>query len=160
MKNNVKFSNFSNAAFTYIATIGFLGHIPFAPGTIGSLFALALFVLTSPSLYLHLAIIVIGALLGIHASTVAEEILKEKDSNKIIIDEFIGFYVSVFYLPKTTGFLVAAFLLFRFFDILKPLFISKLEKTLSNGLGVMADDILAGIYTNMILQVWLVIFKA
>ena len=98
-------------------------------------------------------------MLGIYASTVAEKILNEKDSKKIIIDEFIGFYVSVLYLPKTLGFVIAAFLLFRFFDILKPLFISKLEKTLSNGLGVMADDILAGIYTNIILQIWLVIFK-
>jgi phosphatidylglycerophosphatase A len=136
-----------------------LGYFPFAPGTIGSLFALVLFLLTDVPIYVHLSIIVIGALLGIHASTVAEKTLKEKDSKKIIIDEFIGFYVSVFYLPKTFGFVIAAFLLFRFFDILKPLFISKLEKTLSNGLGVMADDILAGIYTNMILQIWLIFFK-
>jgi phosphatidylglycerophosphatase A len=85
--------------------------------------------------------------------------LKEKDSKKIIIDEFIGFYVSVLYLPKTLGFAVAAFLLFRFFDILKPLFISKVEKTLSSGLGIMADDIMAGIYANIVLQIWLLVFK-
>jgi len=160
LKNNNRFRNLTHTTFTCIATIGFLGYFPFASGTVGTLFALALFLLTHPSLYAHFLIIVIGAILGIHASTVAEKILNEKDSKKIIIDEFIGFYVSVFYLPKTFGFVIAAFLLFRFFDILKPLFISKLEKTLSNGLGVMADDILAGIYTNMILQIWIVIFKA
>jgi phosphatidylglycerophosphatase A len=160
LKNSYKFRNSYHSALTLVATIGILGHFPFAPGTIGSLFALVIFFLTDLPVYAHLLIIVIGAVLGIHASTIAEKILKEKDSKKIIIDEFIGFYVSVFYLPKTFGFVIAAFLLFRFFDILKPLFISKLEKTLSNGLGVMADDILAGIYTNMILQIWLVISKA
>ena len=160
MKNYYKHGNSYNAALTLVATIGFLGYFPFAPGTIGSLFALVLFLLTDMPVYAHFLIIIIGALLGIHASTVAEKTLKEKDSKKIIIDEFIGFYVSVFYLPKTFGFVIAAFLLFRFFDILKPLFISKLERTLSSVSGVMADDILAGIYTNMILQIWLVIFKA
>jgi len=159
LKNYYKLKNLYRTALTFVATIGFLGYFPFAPGTIGSLFALVLFLFTDVPLYAHFLIIVIGALLGIHASTIAEKMLKEKDSKKIIIDEFIGFYVSVFYLPKTLGFVIAAFLLFRFFDILKPLFISKLEK-LSNGLGVMSDDILAGIYTNMILQIWLVIFKA
>jgi len=156
LKNNENSRNSSHIALSYIATIGFLGYIPYAPGTIGSLFALALFLITDLPLYAHFSVIIIGALLGIYASSAAEKILNEKDSKKIIIDEFIGFYVSVFYLPKTFGFAIAAFLLFRFFDILKPLFISKLEKTLSNGLGVMADDILAGIYTNIVLQIWLV----
>ena len=160
MKNYYKHGNSYNAALTSVATIGFLGYFPFAPGTIGTLFALVLYFLTDVPVYTHFLIIIIGALLGIHASTVAEKRLEEKDSKKIIIDEFIGFYVSVFYLPRTFGFVIAAFLLFRFFDILKPLFISKLERTLSSGSGVMADDILAGIYTNMILQIWLVIFKA
>jgi len=159
LKNSNSLKNSSHTALTCIATIGFLGYIPFASGTIGSLFALILFLVTDLPLYAHFSVIIIGALLGTHASSVAEKLLNEKDSKKIIIDEFIGFYVSVTYLPKTLGFAIAAFLLFRFFDILKPLFISKLEKTLSNGLGIMADDILAGIYTNMVLQIWLLVFK-
>ncbi len=157
MKNNKNSRNSGHIALTYVATIGFLGYSPYAPGTIGSLFALTVFLMTDLPIYAHLSVIIIGALLGIYASSAAEKILNEKDSKKIIIDEFIGFYVSVFYLPKTFGLAIAAFLLFRFFDILKPLFISKLEKTLSNGLGVMADDILAGIYTNIVLQAWLLI---
>ena len=160
MKNNKTIRSSANTVSTYIATIGFLGYIPFAPGTIGSLFALCLFLLADLSLYTHFSIIIIGALLGTYASTVAEKMLKEKDSKKIIIDEFIGFFVSVFYLPKSLEFALAAFLLFRFFDILKPLFIAKLEKTLSNGLGIMADDILAGIYTNIVLQIWLLVFRS
>ena len=160
MKNNDTIRTSTNSFLTSIATIGFLGYIPFAPGTFGSLFALGLFLLTNLPLYAHFALILAGTVVGIYASTVAEKILNEKDSKKIIIDEFIGFYVSALYLPKTWEFAVAAFLLFRFFDILKPLFIAKLEKTLSNGLGIMADDILAGIYTNIVLQSWVLIFKA
>ena len=159
MKNRNNPGNSIHAALTCIATIGFLGYSPIAPGTIGGLFALTLFLLTDIPIYLHFSIILIGTFLGIYASTIAEKRLNEKDSQKIVIDEFIGFYVSVLYLPKTLEFALAAFLLFRFFDILKPLFISKVEKTLSNGLGVMADDILAGIYTNIVLQMWLLVFK-
>jgi phosphatidylglycerophosphatase A len=160
LKNNETIRTSTDTFLTNIATIGFLGYTPFAPGTLGSLFALALFLLTAPSLHTHFAILLAGTIVGIRASTVAENILAEKDSKKIIIDEFIGFYVSVLFLPKTWKFAVAAFLLFRFFDILKPLFISKLEKALSGGLGIMADDILAGIYANIVVQIWLFIFKA
>ncbi len=158
MKNNGKISDSVNTVLTYIATLGFFGHIPFAPGTIGSLCALSLFLLTNFILTTHFTIIIIGGLIGIYASGVAEKKLKEKDSKKIIIDEFIGFYVAVLYIPKTLGLAISAFILFRFFDILKPLFISKLERTLSNGFGIMADDILAGIYANIVIQVWLIVF--
>lgn len=159
MKYSENIDRPADIALTHIATIGFLGHIPVAPGTAGSICALLLFLLTNLSLSAHFSVIIIGTLVGTYASAVAERRLKEKDSRKIIIDEFIGFYVSVFYLPKTYGLAISAFILFRFFDILKPLYISKLEKTLSNGFSVMADDILAGFYTNMILQIWLLFFQ-
>lgn len=159
MKNNAAAGKPFHTVLTSIATIGFLGYIPFASGTAGSLFALALFLLIDLTAYAHFFIIIIITLLGVYASSAAEKALQEKDSKKIIIDEFAGFYVSVFCLPKTLGFIIAAFILFRFFDILKPLFISKLERTLSGGLGVMADDILAGIYTNLVLQMCILVFK-
>ncbi len=157
-KNNIA-GNPINTVLTYTATIGFIGFIPFAPGTIGSLFAAASFFLIDLSVSAHFFIIIITTLLGVYASSVAERVLQEKDSGKIIIDEFAGFYVAVFYIPKTLGFIIAAFLLFRFFDILKPLFISKIEKTLNSGLGIMADDILAGIYTNLVLQIFMLSVK-
>ena len=147
------------SALTSVATLGFLGHIPFAPGTIGTLFALATFVVIEFSLVAHFSVIVIASLLGAYASSAAEEVLQEKDSGKIIIDEFVGFYISVFCIPKTAGFIIAAFLLFRFFDILKPLFIRKLETTLSGGIGVMSDDILAGLYANLALQAYIFSFR-
>jgi phosphatidylglycerophosphatase A len=158
LKNKDTVRHLAHIALTRVATLGFLGYSPFAPGTIGSLFALATFLCIDLSPYAHFSIIIIVALVGTYASSAAEKVLREKDSKKIIIDEFAGFYVSVFCIPKTVGFIIAAFLLFRFFDILKPLFIAKLETTLSGGIGVMADDILAGIYTNIVLQVFVLVF--
>lgn len=78
-----------------------------------------------------------------------------KDSSKIVIDEIAGMCVSVLFLPLNLTVLVAGLILFRFFDIVKPLFIRKTEK-LGGGLGVMADDVLAGIYANIILQILLI----
>lgn len=99
-----------------------------------------------------------GIIIGITASDAAEKVIGEADSGHIVIDEFMGFLVSVFYLPHTAGYLTAAFILFRVFDILKPFPIGKLEKDLSGGLGVMADDVLAGVCVNIILQIWIKIF--
>lgn len=156
MSNNVSSPNsLFQSLLKYTATLGFIGYMPFAPGTWGSLTGLISFILIGPSLQTQLLIIIIGALTGIYASSVAEKAFDEKDSRKIVIDELIGFYVSVFYLPQRPGYLVMAFLLFRFFDIIKPLPIKKLEKALHGGPGVMADDIMAGIYANIILQIWI-----
>lgn len=160
MKNKRKYSlSPSETASKHIATLWFVGYLPYAPGTFGSVAGLISFFLLKPSLHAHFLIIVLGAVIGIYTATVAEQVLKEKDSRKIVIDEFIGFYVAAFFIPKTAGFLIAAFILFRLFDILKPLAIRKLEKTLSKGTGIMADDILAGIYANILLQIWILIFR-
>ncbi|MBI5187462.1 MAG: phosphatidylglycerophosphatase A, partial [Nitrospirae bacterium] len=88
----------------------------------------------------------------------AERLLNDKDSRYIVIDEFIGFLISVFYLPQTYGYIIAAFFLFRFFDILKPFPIRKIGLILSGGKGIMADDIVAALYTNLILQIWKLIY--
>jgi phosphatidylglycerophosphatase A len=74
-----------------------------------------------------------------------------KDSNKIVIDEMAGMCVGLLFLPLNVKYIVTAFVLFRFFDIAKPLFIRRAER-LPRGWGVMADDLLAGIYTNLIMQ--------
>lgn len=145
------------ALLTHIATLGPIGHIPFGPGTFGSLTGLICLWFFPLSLRWHLLLIIMGSIIGSIAATAAEKQFRQKDSGKIIIDEFIGFSVAAFYIPHTPALLVAAFLLFRFFDIFKPLMIRKVENALSNGKGVMADDILAGIYSNAILQVWVLL---
>jgi phosphatidylglycerophosphatase A len=73
------------------------------------------------------------------------------DSSRVVIDEIAGMSVSLLLLPVTVPYLLAGFVLFRFFDIVKPFFIRKLE-ALPGGWGVMMDDVLAGLYTNAILQ--------
>jgi phosphatidylglycerophosphatase A len=75
-----------------------------------------------------------------------------KDSYRVVIDEVSGMAVGLLFVPVQLKYIATAFILFRFFDITKPLFIRKLEK-LPGGWGVMADDLLAGIYTNLIMHV-------
>ncbi|HLK29080.1 MAG TPA: phosphatidylglycerophosphatase A [Puia sp.] len=75
-----------------------------------------------------------------------------KDSSKVVIDEAAGMCVSLLFLPTKVKYVFAAFILFRFFDIAKPLYIRRLEK-LPRGWGVMADDLLSGIYSNLIMQI-------
>ena len=93
---------------------------------------------------------ILMTVIGVWSATVVE---KEwgKDSSKVVIDEFAGMSVSLLWLPIHFKYVIAAFILFRFFDIVKPLFIRKMED-LKGGWGVMMDDILAGIYTNIVLQ--------
>src|ERR1700690_3923406 len=137
-----------------IATLGFIGYMPVAPGTWGSLAAFFFIAVLNPQLTTELLLIAAGIVIGSIAAPAAESAIGEKESGDIIIDEFIGMMISVVYLPHTFGYLVAAFLLFRFFDILKPFPIQYVESSLRGGVGVMADDVLAGIMVNGILQIW------
>lgn len=79
------------------------------------------------------------------------EVLWGKDSQTVVIDEVLGMTISLLFLPINLFTVAVAFILFRFFDIAKPLFIRKAEK-LKGGWGVMLDDVIAGIYTNMLMQ--------
>ena len=142
----------------HIATLGFIGYIPFAPGTYGSLAAFAFYVFLKPNTFFHILMLCLLIPIGVISSHYAERSFDVKDSRHIIIDEFCGYLFSVILLPFSyTGALIA-FFLFRFFDILKPFPIKKIESTLSGGKGIMADDIMAAIYTNVILQIWRFIY--
>ena len=139
-----------------LATLGPVGHIPMAPGTLGTLACVPLvWALGAFSahwtfyLTLTLAVIVIGTI----ASSKAEEIIGGKDPGSVVIDEFAGYMVAMAFLPPTWGYMLAAFVLFRFLDIVKPPPIRSLER-LGGGPGIMADDILAGVITNAILHAW------
>ncbi len=146
-----------SAILKNIATLGFVGYLPVAPGTFGTAASLVFFLLVKPSFSFQLLLLALFVTIGFIASDRAEQILKEKDSSHIVIDEFAGYAMSVLALPPTFTFLLAAFLLFRVFDILKPPPIRWIEKVLPGGAGIMADDVIAGIYTNALLQVWKVL---
>ncbi len=136
-----------------IATLGFVGYIPIAPGTLGSLVAFFVFISLKPSIFIHLIILLFIIPIGVISSHYAERVFNERDSRNIVIDEFCGYLVSVTLLPLTLFYTVSAFFLFRFFDILKPFPIRKIE-SIGGGKAIVADDLVAAMYTNLILQIW------
>lgn len=133
--------------------------MPIAPGTWGSFAGLLFVAAFNFSLKTELLLIVAAIVIGSIASDTAESAIGEKDSGHIIIDEFVGMMISCAYLPHTFWYLMAAFLLFRFFDILKPFPVRYVEYSLKGGIGVMADDIVAGIMANGILQIWTIYLR-
>jgi phosphatidylglycerophosphatase A len=135
-----------------IATLFFIGYLPYAPGTFGTLAGMLFIWILKPSFIFQFTIVCAALVVGIITSGIAEQAFGEKDSRHIVIDEFAGYLCSVIFLPLTPAYMIAAFFLFRFFDILKPPPIRMLERV-GGGFGVMCDDVAAGIITNLILQV-------
>lgn len=128
------------------------GYIKYAPGTFGSLAGIALWVLFIPrDFYFQAAAVIFMFFASVLFSSLAEKIYGRKDDQRIVIDEIAGVWLSVAFVPKTFLFLSLGFVLFRIFDISKPLFIGKLQN-IKGGLGITADDMTAGLAANTILQ--------
>jgi len=144
-----------------IATFFYIGHMPIAPGTWASLATTLLVFFIPPywlaPVYLQLAIIAVVFLLGIPAATYAEKHYKKEDPGFCVIDEVAGQMVSLLLIPHSIWLYLASFLLFRVFDILKPFPIRLLEKA-PKGLGIMIDDIGAGLYALGLLHLLIYIF--
>lgn len=148
--------NIRSRIATGIATAGFAKHVPFAPGTFGSLLGLPIYYVMS---FFSLPVVFFG-LMGfiVFASWIAgeaEKALGDKDPGCIVIDEIVGMAVTFFALDFSWAAGIAGFVLFRFFDILKPFPIRYLEKRYSGGFGVVIDDVAAGIMSNLILRIGL-----
>lgn len=127
------------------------GLFPIAPGTVGSLVAIvALWFVPFSTIPLVLASLLFF-MIGVWASTVCEQDWGH-DPGKVVWDEVVGIMVTVILLPKHWIIYVAAFALFRLFDITKPFPINK-SQNLTRGWGVMVDDVIAGIFANIILQI-------
>jgi phosphatidylglycerophosphatase A len=141
-------------ALKQIATLGFIGYLPAAPGTWGTLAGILFLISFRMPLLVYFSFVILCIAVGIFASQTAEEMIGERDSGHIIIDEFTGCLISLLALPQTTAYFTSAFFLFRFFDILKPPPIRTVETLLKGGVGIMADDVLAGACTNLTLQAW------
>lgn len=144
----------------FIATFFGIGRIRIAPGTWTSLtitliaFAIPPHVLTFPLLALATGIIFF---LGIPAAAACEKHFQKEDPRQCVIDEVAGQLVCFWFLPHTIVFYGAAFLLFRFFDILKP-FPIKASEHIPHGIGIMLDDVLAGLYGLGVLQLIRLLF--
>ncbi len=107
--------------------------------------------------WLLLLITLVITLLGIYVGNQVEPDWG-KDSYRVVIDEVAGMLVSLLFVPQRTELLIAGLVLFRFFDMVKPLYIRKMED-LPGGTGVMMDDVLAGVYSNILLQIAVLVFK-
>ena len=148
-----------------IATCG-VGYLPLMPGTFGSALAVAFFLLltrlTSGGVLLALVLIAIFAFTfaGIWAATRTEELSGGKDPSKVVVDEVAGQLIAALPLAIFSGWSVKAvivsFILFRFFDIVKPYPASRFE-ALRGGLGIMCDDLVAGVYAAMIVAILLTV---
>ncbi|HEY2580540.1 MAG TPA: phosphatidylglycerophosphatase A [Mucilaginibacter sp.] len=111
-----------------------------------------------PPLLLSVLITIVITLAGVWSAGIVEQVWG-KDPGRVVIDEVAGMCISLLFLPVHVKYLLCAFILFRFFDILKPLYIRKAE-SLPGGWGIMMDDVLAGIYTNILVcaVVWFNLF--
>lgn len=139
--------------FIKVAATGFgSGLIPFTPGTAGTIVGIPLYLIFSHfSWLLYLIAVLALSFLAIYVSQEAEKIFNEKDPSCIVIDEIVGFQFTMFLITPTVLHIFLGFLLFRFFDITKFFPASLCERKLPGGYGVVGDDIIAGIYANILL---------
>ena len=128
------------------------GLSPIAPGTIGTLVSLLLFLFVQDTTWPLLVICVAGFIAGIWLCERTSEKLGVHDHGGIVWDEFIGMWITLLWVPLSLSTLAIAFVLFRLFDILKPWPIGYLDKRVRGGLGIMIDDVIAGIFANVCLQ--------
>lgn len=140
-----------------IVTFFGAGRSPKAPGTVGTLAALPLVIfLTQAGPLIYMGIVVLLAIVGMWASEQYEQLKGGHDHQEIVIDEVVGILITMTWIPLTWQSVLAGFILFRVLDIFKPFPIGTLDKKVPGGMGVMADDMAAGIIANIILQVILV----
>ena len=137
----------------FLATCGYLGYVPVAPGTVGSAAGLALFLLvrSTGSAGVEIAVIVVLFAIGVWSGTVAERHFGRVDPGPVVIDEVVGMLITLALLPVSATGAVAGFLLFRVLDVVKPWPSRQLE-ALPGGWGVMADDGMAAIYGNLAMR--------
>ena len=142
-----------NRFFLLIATGFGVGYSPVAPGTLGTLVAIPVYYFLSdiPSPLYEITLISFF-FLSVWISENAETFFGKKDDPRIVIDEVMGFLITMLWLPKTILFIILGFFLFRFFDILKPFPIRQWERRLKGGIGVVLDDVMAAMYANIILH--------
>lgn len=136
-----------------IATFFGIGLLPKAPGTWATLAALPLafaFLHLSPLTYMVLTVLLL--FVGIFACDLTEKLRGSHDGQDLVIDEVVGLLITMTWLPITWQSFVLGFIFFRALDILKPFPINLIDKRIKGGLGVMLDDVAAGIIANVILQ--------
>lgn len=133
-----------------ISTFFYLGRLPKAPGTWGSLGALFVWSFVPETILFRLIVLIITLIVGFFACEITLNQADDSDPSYIVIDEVVGLWITLLFVPKTVFLFTIGFILFRVFDILKPSFIYSVQ-FLKGSLGVMLDDILAGVLSLIIL---------
>lgn len=130
------------------------GLSPIAPGTMGTLVAVPLWAIFASFLPLwgYLLLIIIASIIGITICQKASDELGVHDHGGIVWDEFVGLWITMLFAPVSWTSAILGFLLFRFFDVLKPWPIKAIDEKVSGGFGIMFDDIIAGIFALIALQ--------
>jgi phosphatidylglycerophosphatase A len=145
----------------FLATCGYVGYAPVAPGTFGSAAGLAIFLLVraSGSIYVEIATIVVLFAIGVWSGTEAEHHFGGVDPGPIVLDEVVGMLITLALLPVNAMGAFVGFILFRALDVFKP-WPSRRFESLHGGLGVMADDAMAAVYGNVIMRILLALAPA
>jgi len=134
-----------------LSTFFYIGYLPLIPGTFASITGVFLFYFLKDNLLIYIFSILFLLLIGILVGERAEEVFQRKDCPFIVIDEVLGMLLSLIFIPYDIKLVIIAFVIFRILDTLKPYPASMLQN-LKGGIGIMGDDIVAGLYTNIILQ--------
>ncbi|MBM4174749.1 MAG: phosphatidylglycerophosphatase A [Ignavibacteria bacterium] len=141
-----------------LSTFFSVGYFPFASGTVASFFALIIYWIIPgfEKIGILTVLIVIFSILGIWSGTIGEKKFGY-DPPQVVIDEVVGMWISLLFIPKTIILSALSFFLFRMFDIVKP-YPANVSQSLKGGYGIMMDDIIAGIYTILTIQLIIYFF--
>lgn len=140
-----------------IATGFFSGYSQFAPGTAGSAVAMVIYLLLPEMGVVSWGIFLLLLFVLAVPTAYAGEALWGKDPGPVVIDEFMGYFVTVAFLPHSAALAIAGFFIFRVLDIVKPP-PARQSEALPGGWGVVVDDVIAGIYGNLVLRAGLVVW--
>lgn len=138
----------------HLAAVGFgSGLASKAPGTFGTLAAVPIYYLLSfLAIEVYIAVLFVSSLLGFWICHITSRDMGVHDHKAIVWDEFVGYWITMVMVPFSVQWAIVGFVLFRLFDILKPFPISWLDKKVDGGLGIMIDDIVAGLFAAGTLQ--------
>jgi len=129
------------------------GLAPKAPGTFGTVAAIPLFLLMPNSLPIYLLIVLLLFVLGVWLCDTCANNLGVHDHPAIVFDEWVGYLITMIAVPRSLALIALGFVLFRLFDVLKPWPIGLADKRVSGGLGIMIDDVIAGLFAAITLHV-------
>jgi len=145
----------------FVATCGYIGYVPVAPGTFGSAAGLAVFAAVRwyGSTGVEMAVIAFLLAIGVWSGNVAEKHFGRVDPAPFVLDEVAGMLITLALIPVTLPGAIVGFLLFRLFDVVKPWPANRLE-ALPGGLGMMADDAMAAVYGNVAMRLLVAVVPA